>query len=67
MPLVRQTVENVAELGPEAALTGPVARGDESTVAAQRAAVEETAPELLALFDELVRRTRAVAGQEAPA
>ena len=34
MPLVRQTVENVAELGPERALTGPVARGDEATVAA---------------------------------
>ncbi len=44
MPLVRQTVENVAELGPEAALTGPIARGDEATVEAQRAAVEETAP-----------------------
>ena len=67
MPLVRQTVENMAELGPEAALTGPVVR-DEATVAAQRAAVEETAPEdLLDLFDELVRRTRALAGQEAPA
>jgi predicted short-subunit dehydrogenase-like oxidoreductase (DUF2520 family) len=67
MPLVRQTVENVAELGPETALTGPVARGDEATVAAQRAAVEEAAPELLELFDELVRRTRSVAGQETPA
>ena len=67
MPLVRQTVENVARLGPEAALTGPVARGDQATVAAQRAAVEEVAPELLDLFDELVRRTRALAGQEAPA
>jgi predicted short-subunit dehydrogenase-like oxidoreductase (DUF2520 family) len=67
MPLVRQTVENVAELGTEAALTGPVARGDEATVAAQRAAVEETAPQLLGLFDELVRQTRAIAGQEAPA
>jgi predicted short-subunit dehydrogenase-like oxidoreductase (DUF2520 family) len=66
-PLVRQTVENIAELGPEAALTGPVARGDEATVAAQRAAVEETAPELVDLFDELVRRTRELAGQEAPA
>jgi predicted short-subunit dehydrogenase-like oxidoreductase (DUF2520 family) len=66
-PLVRQTLANVAELGPEAALTGPVARGDERTVAAQRAAVEEAAPELLELFDELVRRTRALAGQEAPA
>ena len=28
-PLVRQTVENWAALGPERALTGPVARGDE--------------------------------------
>jgi predicted short-subunit dehydrogenase-like oxidoreductase (DUF2520 family) len=66
-PLVRQTVENIAELGPEAALTGPVARGDEATVAAQRAAVEETAPELLELFDELVRRTRDLARHEARA
>jgi predicted short-subunit dehydrogenase-like oxidoreductase (DUF2520 family) len=66
-PLVRQTVENVSELGPEAALTGPVARGDEATVAAQRAAVEETAPELVELFDELVRLTRALAGQRTPA
>jgi len=67
LPLVRQTVENVAELGPEAALTGPVARGDEATIEAQRAAVERVAPELLALFDELVRRTRALAKHEAPA
>jgi predicted short-subunit dehydrogenase-like oxidoreductase (DUF2520 family) len=67
MPLVRQTVENVAELGPEAALTGPVARGDEATVEAQRAAVEEAAPELLALFDELVERTRELAERRAGA
>ena len=39
LPLVRATVENWAELGPERALTGPVARGDEATVARQRAAV----------------------------
>jgi predicted short-subunit dehydrogenase-like oxidoreductase (DUF2520 family) len=67
MPLVRQTVENVAELGPEAALTGPIARGDEDTVEAQRAAVDQAAPELLDLFDELVRQTRALAGQRSPA
>lgn len=67
MPLVRQTVENVAELGPEAALTGPVARGDEETVAAQRAAVAEAAPELVELFDELVELTRSLAGQRTPA
>jgi len=66
-PLVRQTVENIAELGPQAALTGPIARGDDATVAAQRAAVEETAPELLELFDELVDRTRDLARQKARA
>ena len=64
---MRQTVENIAELGPEEALTGPVARGDDATVAAQRAAVEEAAPELLDLFDELVRRTRALAARRVTA
>jgi predicted short-subunit dehydrogenase-like oxidoreductase (DUF2520 family) len=62
VPLLRRTVDNLAELGPEDALTGPVARGDEATVAAQRQAVAEQAPELLELFDVLVRHTRALAG-----
>ncbi len=66
-PLVRRTVENWIALGPERALTGPVARGDERTVAAQRAAVAEAAPELLALFDSLLERTRALAGRAVPA
>jgi predicted short-subunit dehydrogenase-like oxidoreductase (DUF2520 family) len=61
-PLVARTAENYARLGPERALTGPVARGDEATVAAQREAVAESAPHLLPLFDELVRRTRDLAG-----
>jgi predicted short-subunit dehydrogenase-like oxidoreductase (DUF2520 family) len=66
-PLVRRTVENWAALGPERALTGPVARGDERTVAAQRAAVAEGTPELLPLFDALLERTRALAGRAVPA
>jgi len=60
-PLVRQTVENWAAQGPEAALTGPVARGDATTVAAQRAAVAEADASLLPLFDALVERTEALA------
>jgi predicted short-subunit dehydrogenase-like oxidoreductase (DUF2520 family) len=60
-PLVRSTVENWAKLGPEQALTGPVARGDEETVAAQRAALAAARPELLDLFDVLVARTRELA------
>jgi len=67
VPLVRATVDNWAALGPERALTGPVARGDEATLERQRAAVAERTPELLALFDELVERTSALAGTGAPA
>jgi predicted short-subunit dehydrogenase-like oxidoreductase (DUF2520 family) len=57
-PLVRATVENWIQIGGERALTGPVARGDKETVAAQRAAVAERAPDLLPLFDALTEATR---------
>ena len=40
LDLVRQTVDNVAVLGPAAALTGPVRRGDEETVARHLAALD---------------------------
>jgi predicted short-subunit dehydrogenase-like oxidoreductase (DUF2520 family) len=61
-PLVRAAVETWVELGAEHALTGPVVRGDEQTVARQRAAVAERTPELLAMFDAMVDATRALAG-----
>jgi predicted short-subunit dehydrogenase-like oxidoreductase (DUF2520 family) len=67
VPLLRRTVENLAEHGPERALTGPIARGDHATVEAQRAAVEDVAPHLLDLFDERVRHTHSLAGRETPA
>jgi predicted short-subunit dehydrogenase-like oxidoreductase (DUF2520 family) len=57
VPLVRQTVENWSRDGADA-LTGPVARGDDETVARQRAAVAERTPELLSLFDALTESTR---------
>lgn len=62
VPLVRATVDNWAASGATRALTGPVARGDELTVARQRQAVAERAPELLGLFDALVETTRTLAG-----
>ena len=55
-PLVRAAVENWAARGAEDALTGPIARGDEETVARQRAAVAERTPDLLPLFDVDGRR-----------
>jgi predicted short-subunit dehydrogenase-like oxidoreductase (DUF2520 family) len=60
VPLVRAAVDNWAARGAEDALTGPIARGDEATVARQRAAVEERAPDLLPLFDALTDATRAL-------
>jgi predicted short-subunit dehydrogenase-like oxidoreductase (DUF2520 family) len=60
-PLVRAAVEDWAARGAADALTGPIARGDEETVARQRAAVEERAPDLLRLFDALADATRVVA------
>jgi predicted short-subunit dehydrogenase-like oxidoreductase (DUF2520 family) len=64
-PLVRAAVENWARLGAADALTGPIARGDEGTVAGQRAAVAERTPDLLALFDALTDATRALAAAPA--
>ena len=66
-PLVRAAVETWVELGAERALTGPIARGDEGTVARQREAVLERLPELAPLFDALTDATRALAAQEARA
>jgi len=40
-PLVRATVDNVFRLGPAAALTGPIARGDMATVRLQQDAVDD--------------------------
>jgi predicted short-subunit dehydrogenase-like oxidoreductase (DUF2520 family) len=59
-PLVRAAADNWAAQG-TAALTGPIARGDEATVARQRAAVAERTPDLLPLFDVLADATRALA------
>lgn len=58
LDLVRATVENVAELGPAAALTGPAARGDEATLDRHRAALP--ADELDA-YDAMVRAVRRLA------
>jgi len=59
--LVRASVSNWAVLGSAGALTGPIARGDEDTVARQREAVAERAPGDLELFDALVTATRRLA------
>jgi predicted short-subunit dehydrogenase-like oxidoreductase (DUF2520 family) len=60
-PLVQATVANWLADGPERALTGPIARGDEQTVARQRAAVLQRTHDLAELFDALTEATRTLA------
>jgi predicted short-subunit dehydrogenase-like oxidoreductase (DUF2520 family) len=64
-PLVLATARQWAEMGPEAALTGPIVRGDEGVVARHRETVAERTPELLPMWDALADATRAVAGRTA--
>jgi predicted short-subunit dehydrogenase-like oxidoreductase (DUF2520 family) len=58
LDLVRATVDNVAELGPAAALTGPAARGDEAAIARHLAAL---APEERAAYEALADQARRLA------
>ena len=64
VPLVRSALDHWSERGAQDALTGPVARGDEETVAKQRAAVATAAPDQLPLWDALVHATRTLARAE---
>lgn len=64
-PLAAAALRNWGERGAEAALTGPIARGDEATVRLQRAAVAERMPDRLRLFDALAAETRRLAGRPA--
>lgn len=60
-PLVLRTAANWSEHG-AAALTGPIARGDEATVGRHLEALQDNAPELIPLYEALAERTRALAG-----
>lgn len=66
LDLARGALENVAEVGPALALTGPVARGDRDTVARHLAALPEDERAAYALLAELAQRLvderRALAG-----
>jgi predicted short-subunit dehydrogenase-like oxidoreductase (DUF2520 family) len=54
-PLAEATLENVVRLGPEAALTGPVARGDAGTVRRNLEALGRHAPEAIPAYVALAR------------
>jgi predicted short-subunit dehydrogenase-like oxidoreductase (DUF2520 family) len=56
LDLVRATVDNVAELGPAAALTGPASRGDTVTIERHLAALDEREREAYRVLAEQCRR-----------
>lgn len=60
-PLIRAATDNVLALGPEAALTGPIRRGDAGTVQRHIRALENAAPETRNLYASAGLRTLAVA------
>ncbi len=61
LPLIRGTLRNIETVGIPDALTGPIARGDASTVRDHIEAMKARAPELLGLYREMAQRTVAVA------
>ncbi|MDP6979775.1 MAG: DUF2520 domain-containing protein [Myxococcota bacterium] len=56
-PLVHATLENIDTLGPEAALTGPIRRGDAGTVALHLESLQAADPRLASLYRALGDRT----------
>jgi predicted short-subunit dehydrogenase-like oxidoreductase (DUF2520 family) len=56
-PLALETLSNVFRLGPETALSGPIARGDGATVARQQAAVNAWDAATGALYEALATAT----------
>jgi predicted short-subunit dehydrogenase-like oxidoreductase (DUF2520 family) len=56
-PLATETLANVFRLGPEVALSGPIARGDAATVTRQQAAVEAWDPATGVLYEALAGAT----------
>lgn len=65
-PLLRETLENVLKLGPEAALTGPVARGDMATAEKQCQAVTAADAAHGALYGQLMQLTADLAARRKP-
>jgi len=63
-PLALETLANVFRLGPETALSGPIARGDTATVARQQAAVEAWDAPTGALYQALAAATWDLAGRK---
>jgi predicted short-subunit dehydrogenase-like oxidoreductase (DUF2520 family) len=65
-PLLHESADNALRLGPAAALTGPVARGDIATVARQQAALDAWKPGYATLYREFAEATALLAASRKP-
>ena len=63
-PLVEAVASNLFEIGPEAALTGPIARGDSQTVREQLVAIRREVPEAERDFIDMGKVLARFAGRE---
>ncbi|MDA8234822.1 MAG: DUF2520 domain-containing protein [Clostridia bacterium] len=61
LPLMQGVLDNIKAVGPVQALTGPIARGDGSTVAGHLAALADKAPEALDIYRLLGNYTLKIA------
>jgi predicted short-subunit dehydrogenase-like oxidoreductase (DUF2520 family) len=65
LPLTRQTLDNLECIGPRASWTGPLTRGDFSTVGRHVDALADFPPEYLEAYEALSRLTVTVLSDEA--
>jgi len=64
LPLTRQVLENFERLGPRAAWTGPLSRGDYGVVAAHMEAMKDLPPEFAETYEAVNRLAAAVLAQD---
>lgn len=55
--LMNGTLQNIAQVGPDAALTGPIERGDYQTIAKHLSALNKQSPDVLNLYQTLGKYT----------
>src|SRR5271170_7768780 len=67
LPLTRQVLENFERLGPRAAWTGPLSRGDYGVVAAHMEAMKDMPPECAEAYDAVNRLAALVLAQDSQA
>lgn len=64
LPLTRQVLENFERLGPRAAWTGPLSRGDYGVVAAHMEAMKDLPPEFRETYEAVNRLAASVLAQD---